>query len=153
MLQKDVILELPSSLSSVAELDAFVNDLIERHGLNEDVHGKLLVSLTEAVTNAIRHGNQFDANKCVRVEVYRDKNELKVMVIDEGRGFEPDNVPDPTTEEALEKEGGRGVFLMKLLADKIAFHNEGRAVEMCYSCICATDTGASAASASNVATA
>lgn len=143
MSQKDVILELPSALSSVAELDMFVNDLMKRHGLNEDVHGKLLVSLTEAVTNAIRHGNQFDSEKCVRVEVYRDKAELKVVVIDQGCGFEPDNVPDPTTPEALEKEGGRGVFLMKLLADKIAFLDEGRAVEMCYSCTCITNGSSS----------
>ena len=143
MSQKDVILELPSSLSSVAELDVFVNDLMQRHELNEDVHGKLLVSLTEAVTNAIRHGNQFDADKCVRVEVYRDNVQLKVVVIDQGCGFEPDSIPDPTTEEALEKEGGRGVFLMKLLADKIAFRDEGRAVEMCYACSCGSNSASS----------
>ena len=136
MSQKDVILELPSALSSVAELDEFVHDLMERHGLDEEVHGNLLVSLTEAVTNAIRHGNQFDEEKCVRVEVFRNDAQLKVRVIDQGCGFEPDAVPDPTTEEALEQEGGRGVFLMKLLSDEIAFHDEGRSVEMCYSCTC-----------------
>ena len=134
MPQKDVILELPSALSSVAELDDFVNQLMHRHHLNEEVQGNLLVSLTEAVTNAISHGNQFDAEKSVRVEVYREKTQLKVLVIDEGCGFEPDSIPDPTQGEALEKEGGRGVFLMKLLSDKIAFHDKGRAVEMCYSC-------------------
>lgn len=151
MSQKDVILELPSALSSVAELDMFVNDLMERHGLNEDVQGKLLVSLTEAVTNAIRHGNRFDEEKCVRVEVYREKAQLKVMVIDQGCGFEPDAVPDPTTGEALEKEGGRGVFLMKLLSDEIAFHDEGRKVEMCYSCTCVSTVASPGSSSIAVA--
>lgn len=141
MPQKDVILELPSALSSVAELDDFVNSLMERHGLDEEVQGKLLVSLTEAVTNAISHGNQYASDKSVRIEVYQDKAQLKVLVIDEGCGFEPDEIPDPTTEEALEREGGRGVFLMKLLADKIAFHDKGRAVEMCYSCSCLSGSG------------
>lgn len=151
MPQKDVILELPSALSSVAELDSFVDDLMVRHGLNEDVQGKLLVCLTEAVTNAIRHGNQFDAEKRVRVEVYREKSQLKVLVIDEGCGFEPDDVPDPTVGAALEKEGGRGVYLMKHLADKIAFLDKGRAVEMCYSCNCGK--GSSLAGPSNIASA
>jgi serine/threonine-protein kinase RsbW len=137
MLHKDLILELPSTLSSVAELEGFVTDLMERYGLARDVEGNLLTSLTEAVTNAIRHGNQFDANKSVRIEVFYGRDQLKVVVIDQGSGFEPEAVPDPTADVALEKEGGRGVFLMKLLTDKIRFEDEGRAVEMYYRCRCA----------------
>lgn len=130
----DVLLVLPSTMSSVAELEGFVNDVIEDNGLSSDLQGNLLISLTEAVTNAICHGNNCDESKSVSVEIRRTNNELRVVVTDEGNGFVPDHVPDPTSSECIGIEGGRGVFLMKALADEICFHKEGRAVEMCYTC-------------------
>ena len=134
MRPSDVMLLLPSSMSSVAELEGFVNDIIENNGLSADIQGNLLISLTEAVTNAIRHGNNFDESKYVSIEIWCKKHMLRVLVTDEGEGFMPDRLPDPTSSEFLSVEGGRGVFLMKSLADEIAFHKNGRSVEMCYDC-------------------
>lgn len=128
------MLVLPSRLASVAEVDGFVEDLVADFGLNDDVRGNILISLTEAVTNGIRHGNGCDPDKYVRVDVWRRRASVRVRVTDEGPGFEPDAVPDPTCPSLREREGGRGVFLMRALADEISFHESGRAVEMVYEC-------------------
>lgn len=134
MAQPHVLLALPSRMSSVNEVEGFVNDVIAAYRLSDDLRGNLLISLTEAVTNAIRHGNRCDADKKVTVEVWRRKRDLRVVVTDEGEGFEPKALPDPTSPEFLEREGGRGVFLMRALSDAIEYRADGRCVEMCYEC-------------------
>lgn len=126
------LLVLPSCLESVDRLDEFVHMLIREHGMSDDAQGNILISLTEAVTNAIRHGNALDVDKEVRIDVYTHRDKLRIAVTDEGPGFEPTTVPDPTAPEFLEREGGRGVFLMRALSDEIAFSKHGRCVEMCY---------------------
>ena len=119
-------------MSSVDELDSFVQQLITQHNLDEDTRGNILISLTEAVTNAIRHGNGLDIAKHVRVDVWSLRDKLRISVTDEGPGFEPKSLPDPTSPSFLEQEGGRGVFLMRALSDEIKFSKRGRRVEMCY---------------------
>ncbi len=134
MRHSDVLLVLPSRMSSVAELEGFVNQLMVSCKLTRELQGNLLITLTEAVTNAIRHGNQLAEDKCVRIEVWRKRNELRVVVKDEGVGFEPSSLPDPTSPDRREVEGGRGVFLMRSLSDEIKFAERGTAVEMCFTC-------------------
>lgn len=135
MAQPDILLALPSRISAVNEIEGFVNDVIARYRLGDDLRGNLLISLTEAVTNAIRHGNRCDVDKTVTVEVWRRVADLRVVVTDEGEGFEPRSLPDPTSPAFLEQEGGRGVFLMRALTDVIEYHASGRSVEMCYECV------------------
>lgn len=125
-------------MSAVNEVESFVNAVIDEYRLGDDLRGNLLISLTEAVTNAIRHGNQCDVEKKVVVEVWRRTEHLRVLVTDEGEGFEPKTLPDPTSPEFLEREGGRGVFLMRALSDEIRYHLDGRRVEMRYECARAT---------------
>lgn len=137
MAQPNVLLALPSRMSAVNEVESFVNAVIDEYRLSDDLRGNLLISLTEAVTNAIRHGNRCDVEKKVTVEVWRRRADLRVVVTDEGEGFEPKALPDPTSPEFLEQEGGRGVFLMRALSDEIRYHSEGRCVEMRYECGCA----------------
>ncbi len=132
MRPSDIMLVLPSRMASVCEVAGFVDEVIDSYGLSDDLQGNLLISLTEAVTNAIRHGNELDESKHVRVEVWRKRTKLRVVVADEGEGFSPRTVPDPTAPARIEKEGGRGVFLMRALSDEIRYFNEGRCVEMCY---------------------
>ena len=128
----DILLVLPSRPSSVAEVEGFVHDIIREYGLDADAQGNILISLTEAVTNAIRHGNGCDGDKHVRVEVWNLRDKLRITVTDEGSGFEPDEVPDPTAPEFIAREGGRGVFLMRALSDEIEFRRDDRAVDMYY---------------------
>ena len=76
------------------------------------------------------HGNSSDPNKNVTVEYHSGENTIEFMVKDEGSGFDFENLPDPTDPKNIEKPTGRGVFLMKNLADEVVFHEEGRVVEL-----------------------
>lgn len=124
------MLRLNSEPKSIALVEQFVQRLRQRYRLNEDQHGNILISLTEAVNNAIIHGNCQDRNKKVSINLREAKNKLAIQVSDEGCGFDFRKVADPTKEENLCRCGGRGVFLMHHLSDKIAFRNGGRTVEM-----------------------
>jgi len=130
-------------MSSVDEVESFVDQVIQSFQLTDDLRGNLLISLTEAVTNAIRHGNRLAEDKYVQVEVWNKKRKLRVLVRDEGCGFEPTELPDPTSPSCIATEGGRGVFLMRALSDEIRFFEEGTVVEMCYDHeACTEPTGA-----------
>jgi serine/threonine-protein kinase RsbW len=123
-------LRLSSETKNVAKVEQFVTRLVRRYRLNDDQHGNILISLTEAVNNAIIHGNCEDSRKKVSVSMRELKDKLAIQVSDEGCGFDFKKVPDPTKEENICKCGGRGVFLMHHLSDKIAYRNGGRTVEM-----------------------
>ena len=86
--------------------------------------------MTEAITNAVRHGNKFDASKHVAVEFVGDARGLYFRVSDEGNGFDYDAVPDPTSPENILTCGGRGVHIMKALADELNYSDSGRTVEL-----------------------
>ena len=91
-----------------------------------------MVAITESVNNAIRHGNKEDKKKNVTLTATCEENVLLFTVEDEGTGFDPDSLEDPTAPENLEKIGGRGIFLMKHLSDEVKFSNEGRKVELTF---------------------
>ena len=124
------MLKLTSDPRNVAAVESFVKRVVERYKLAPDVHGNILISLTEAVNNAIIHGNDQDESKTVKIQFQKQKNCLAIRVSDEGGGFDFHNLPDPTAPENLTRVGGRGVFLMQQLSDKVRFHNNGSTVEM-----------------------
>ena len=124
------MLKLPSNLRSINVLDSFVQDLVHQYKISQEVHGNMLISLTEAVTNAITHGNHYDENKVVKINLQKKSDTIAIRVSDQGCGFDPANVPDPTCEENICKCGGRGVFLMQRLCDQIQYKDNGRTVEM-----------------------
>ena len=86
--------------------------------------------MDEAITNAIEHGNKWDAKKEVSIRVSLIDSMLLITVTDEGEGFKPEALPDPTIQENLEALNGRGVFLMSQLADEIKFSKKGNSVIM-----------------------
>lgn len=124
------MLKLPSNLENVAEVRAYVDDIVSRYRISADLYPNILISLTEAVTNAIVHGNRQDASKKVRIRMRKQCNCLSICVSDEGRGFDYKSLPDPTAPENLTKCGGRGVLVMRELSDCIHFKDNGRTVEM-----------------------
>ena len=124
------MLILTSRLGNITEVEAFVERLKEKYKLSPDLYGNILISLTEAVTNAIRHGNLNDESKKVQIRLSIRKGALAFKVSDEGRGFDYDNLPDPTSPDCITRVGGRGVFLMRQLSDEVRFHNNGSTVEM-----------------------
>jgi serine/threonine-protein kinase RsbW len=123
-------LRLTSNPGNVDKVSSLVENLASRFRLAPDTYGNILISLTEAVNNAIIHGNRQDESKMVEVRTETRNGRLAILVKDEGRGFDFSNVPDPTTPERVCECGGRGVFLMRQLSDKCRFHDNGRTVEM-----------------------
>lgn len=124
------MLELNSDPRNIGKVESFVSQIAERYQLGPEVYGNLLISLTEAVNNAIIHGNGRDRRKKVCIRLRKINSGLAIQVSDQGRGFDYGSLPDPTSPENITKIGGRGVFLMKQLSDKINFQDGGSTVVM-----------------------
>lgn len=125
-------INFPSLSENIALVEGWVDNLCDQHNVGEDHYGNILIAVTEAVTNAIQHGNKQDPTKNVDVTIDVDKSKIAFLVKDQGEGFNPENLPDPTDPENLEKPNGRGIFLMKNLADEVLFHDDGRTVELSF---------------------
>jgi serine/threonine-protein kinase RsbW len=120
----------PSVKENVALVEKFVDEICQFYNIGDEHYGNILVALTEAVSNAIYHGNRLNPHKAVRFFYETKANSLCFTVEDEGSGYNPEALPDPTDPENVEFPNGRGVFLMRRLTDDIKFHNEGRKVEL-----------------------
>src|SRR5690606_18934754 len=95
----------------------------------EELFGNVLIALTEAVNNAILHGNNCNSLKKVLIShCFVENKTLSFSISDEGDGFDPNALPDPTDPINIEKIGGRGVFLMRQLSDNLIFNDNGRNV-------------------------
>jgi len=124
------MLKLASHPESIAEIEPLVREIATKYKVSEDKFPNILISLTEAVNNAIIHGNGENQSKFVNITTIVREQRLCVLVSDEGRGFDPNLVADPTNESHLECCGGRGVFLIKNLTDKVLFLDNGSTIEM-----------------------
>lgn len=123
-------LRIQSRSHSIVDLEIYVKDLFVKYELEHELYPNILISLTEAVNNAIKHGNRSDKSKVVHIETRRRSDRLCCIITDEGNGFDYKSLPDPTAPENIEKIGGRGVFLMQQLSDRIKFLNNGSRIEM-----------------------
>jgi serine/threonine-protein kinase RsbW len=119
-----------SDIEKLKIIETLVDTLSKKLGVSDEVYGKILISTVEAVNNAILHGNKGDINKMVTVIMTADGNVLDITVTDEGEGFEYGNLPDPTDPKNIENLHGRGVFLMRRLADAIEYNSSGNEVKM-----------------------
>lgn len=114
-------LSLTSQRDSIKLVEPFLRSISELTVLDQSRFHDLLVAITEAVNNAIIHGNKSEPTKSVEVDVAVTKKSAVFVITDEGGGFDPESVPDPRLPENILREGGRGVFLIKHLADNVAF--------------------------------
>lgn len=122
MPQKNFSLEIESDPNNLLTVEEFVNYFAREVGIKEEKISGLILSVTEATTNAIIHGNKKDIDKKVRIIVtVEEGKKLKVVVKDEGRGFDPSKIPDPTKPENLLKDSGRGLYLMRVYMDEIHY--------------------------------
>ena len=124
-------LQLPSRLDSLTTDVNFVDSLKKHYNIGEDVYGNMLTCLSEATINAIVHGNKEDESKKVYInlEVQQGKR-LVFTIADEGNGYDYNNLPDPTAPENIENLTGRGVFIIKHLADQCIFNSKGNEIEL-----------------------
>lgn len=124
-------IELTSVPESVNLVDNFVESLVAIYNIPAEVYANVITSLNEAVTNAIYHGNKQNPNKRIKLSVEIIENTKLICVVeDEGSGFNFNILPDPTQPENLENLTGRGVFIMKKLADQCIYNSTGNEVEL-----------------------
>ncbi len=124
-------LQLPSKYESITQLEALIEDIADKHHISEDTFANMMTCLNEVAINAIVHGNKLDPEKkvIVNAEIIEGKR-IVWTITDEGEGFDYVNLPDPTAAENLEKLTGRGVFIIKHLADQCIFNGSGNEVEL-----------------------
>lgn len=125
-------IEIPSMIENIRIIESFIDNAKERFELNDDIYGNIMIAVTESVSNAIKHGNKSDKGKSVNLSLSLKDDVIKFVIEDEGKGFDYNILPDPTAPENLEKTGGRGIFLMKNLADEVTFQKDGRVVELSF---------------------
>ena len=125
-------IRIGSAIENLRVVENAIDTLTNDAGISQDSYGKILIGTLEAVNNAIVHGNKSDIKKFVDVQFNLVNNNLHVTVTDEGKGFKPSEIPDPTKPENIELLAGRGVFLMSKLADEIQFNNTGNSVTMTF---------------------
>jgi len=128
----NIHIEIPSLSENIRMIESFIDNAREKFSLDDDIYGNIMIAITEAVNNAIKHGNQGDSSKNVSLSLSLEESLIRFRVQDEGQGFDFHNLPDPTAPENIEKPGGRGIFLMKHLSDEVEFKEGGRIVELSF---------------------
>jgi serine/threonine-protein kinase RsbW len=130
-MENDLVLEIPTDVRSIEHAVEYV---IQRCHTCEAYQKRLRlnfrVGLTEALTNAMLYGNEHDPSKRVRVEVALENGRLEARITDQGGGFDPSAIPDPTEGENILKSGGRGLFLMRQLLDEVSYNDRGNQVRL-----------------------
>ncbi len=124
------MLTISSNPNNILEVENYLRDAQLDLKITEIRFPDILISITEAVNNAIIHGNNADESKRVRINMEGQSSGIAISVSDEGNGFDPKRIPDPTAPENLECCGGRGVYIMSRLADELSFANNGSTVQM-----------------------
>ncbi|MCS5490977.1 ATP-binding protein [Algoriphagus limi] len=119
-------ISIPSLIENIKIIESFIDNARDRFEINDDIYGNIMISVTECISNAIIHGNQGNKEKLVHLELLAEEDKLSFVIEDEGKGFEYENLPDPTSPENLEKPGGRGIFLIKHLSDELKFEDGGK---------------------------
>jgi serine/threonine-protein kinase RsbW len=123
---------IPSITENIRIIESFIDNAKERFNLDDDIYGNVMIAVTESVNNAIMHGNKNDKSKNVTLSLSLNNNIINFTIIDEGNGFDFQNLPDPTSPDNIDKPSGRGIFLMKHLSDEVNFKNDGSMVELSF---------------------
>ncbi|MEO6903257.1 MAG: ATP-binding protein [Bacteroidia bacterium] len=120
-----------STLQNISAIETLLCEVKKEYSLTDELCDDIWIALNEAVSNAIKHGNNFNLTKNVHLFVQtKEDNYLCFTVKDEGEGFDFSSVPDPTNVDFIDKPNGRGVFLINKLSDKVTWKDRGTSVEM-----------------------
>jgi serine/threonine-protein kinase RsbW len=115
-------LTIPSDRESIRSIEPFIASIEPLRMLGPERYYNMLLAITEAVNNAIIHGNGCDAQKMVSIVIQCSSREILMIVRDQGHGFDESAVPDPRQPDRLLVDGGRGIFLIRQLSDVVEFH-------------------------------
>lgn len=114
-------LSLPSRIDTVAAAAAAVAEFVGRSGVSDDAAFGIDMAVREAVTNAVLHGNRQADDKVVEITLKSSPDAVEIIVHDQGPGFNPEEVPDPTAQENILKTSGRGIFFMRSFMDEVVW--------------------------------
>jgi serine/threonine-protein kinase RsbW len=123
---------IPSITENIRIIESFIDNAKDKFQLDDDIYGNIMIAVTESVNNAIMHGNKSDKSKSVTLSLSLNQNTINFTIMDEGKGFDFQNLPDPTSPENIDKPSGRGIFLMKHLSDEVSFKNNGSLVQLSF---------------------
>ena len=112
-------LRFPSRIQAVEEAARAVAEFLSRAGVSEDVAFGIDMAVREAITNAVLQGNKLDETKFADVSLKMLPEAFEIIIHDQGTGFNPSDIPDPTKEENILKTSGRGIFFMRSLMDEV----------------------------------
>ena len=129
MAEPKYFLEIESTPNNLITVEEFVNYFSVELGFDQEKINGLLLAVTEATTNAIIHGNKNNKLKLVRISVFVEGSTLTIKIKDEGKGFDPSIVPDPTDAENLLKDSGRGLYLMRIYMDGLKYNQTPEGTE------------------------
>ncbi len=129
MAEENYNVEIESDPNNLITVEEFVNYFCKDNNLTDDQLANVLLAVTEATTNAIIHANKCDQSKMVTIDVKVNETKLVVRVKDEGKGFDPADIPDPTEPENLLNESGRGVYLMRVYMDNVEYNRTPSGME------------------------
>lgn len=121
---------IPSDLEEARALEERLLEEAVLRGYREEDVFAIKLALEEAFINAIKHGNRYDSQKVVRVEYAVTDEQARFEITDEGDGFDPACLPDPTADENIERPCGRGLMLIRAFMDEVEFQNDGRTVRL-----------------------
>ena len=123
-------LTIASELTATRQVEQHLLTQLRAQNYPDDCLFAIRLALEEALSNAIKHGNHLDPAKIVTVRFSISPDEVQLIIIDQGRGFDPLAVPDPTTKEHLEDPNGRGIMLMRAYMDEVSYNFKGNEVRM-----------------------
>lgn len=126
-------LSIASDFNEISKVETLIDNACSSLRVNEDYYGNVLIAVTEAVNNAIQHGNKLQSDLKVDLSVGDKETDFCFNVKDMGKGFDFDNLPDPTAPENIEKVDGRGIFLMRSLAEDVVYDGGGNSVNIYFS--------------------
>lgn len=122
--------EIQSQRNNIKLVESLIEEANKDFKLSDDEYQKMMIAVTEIVMNAIVHGNNEDKNKKVCVAVEHDDSVMKIIITDEGEGFDIGNLPDCTLSEHILDVHGRGVFIARAMVDELNYRNiEGKGTE------------------------
>ena len=122
MTQQIFVKELPSDPELLPQAEEFIIDIAQKVKLNEDKFNSLALSFSEAASNSIVHGNKLNKNKLITITVKVENGIMEIIIKDQGKGFDPLTVPDPTKPENILKDNGRGIHIMRSFLDDLKYN-------------------------------
>jgi serine/threonine-protein kinase RsbW len=128
------ILVINSDITELKKVEDFLRNVFDEYNLEIKYFNKIYLCISEAVINAIKHGNKNDLSKQVSIVIDCNNTEINIEIEDEGEGFDLTNVNNPTLRENINKESGRGIFIIRNLSEKIEYNQKGNLVQLKMEC-------------------